>query len=86
MFVLVSIEVLKDVPKKEDPDLFTLVTAQATIRITLEKRWLGDYVDYLEQEEGKRKEEERRWEEEKKHRIKRKKELEKAQTKVSLRG
>ena len=68
--------------RPEDPDLFNLITAQATVRLTLEKNWLGNYVQYVKEEEEKRREQERQWEQMKRERARRRRERE-AKTKVS---
>lgn len=73
---------LKHFPQAENPDLFNLITAQATIRLSLEKKWLADYVIYLEDEEEKRQEQEKKWLVEKRERTRRTKEKERAKTKV----
>ena len=67
---------------KGDADFFKLTTAQATIQHSLEKKWLQEYLKFLEKEEEKKREQERKWEEEKWEQLRRKKEKEKASVKV----
>ena len=70
-------------PNKKELDLLSLITAQATIRLSLERRWLDDYVEYLNQEEEKRKAREGKWEDEKRERsMKRRRQTKKIKTKV----
>ena len=68
--------------KGDNTDLFKLITAQATIRLSLEKKWLPEYLDFLEKEEEKKRDQERKWEEEKRERLRKRKEREKASVKV----
>ena len=55
-------------------DLFRLITAQANVRVSLERKWLPQYVAFLEKEEERKREQERKWAEEQKERTKKKKE------------
>lgn len=73
-------------PEGNDPELFKLITAQATIRMALEGKWLEEYVAYLEHEEEKKRELQKNWEAERLSRLLRRKELERAKNKVGLGG